>query len=237
MNYHSIFWPVLFLCTVLGIFCAAQSASANEPPSTPGFYTQTQTSDSGGIFGRVENAVLTHALAIERDRTRVFRATLDAAGHQFTFANLPVGRYDLFFVSADGRIFEGLALGNTNIPVSAPGPHLTERIAKADSFFNRYQIHAIGTENDLAHVLVERIRDKSILRQSGEPLGAWLRRFEIITLQQAEEDWQMLQSRHLYREEIPITSATSFSTHHHLAILSGLRIADNQRDLGTVSLP
>ena len=42
-------------------------------------------SDTGLVTGTVKGAVLTHAIAVERDRTRVYLATLDAAGTGFRF--------------------------------------------------------------------------------------------------------------------------------------------------------
>lgn len=199
-------------------------------------YTKTDTADTGGIHGRITGAKLTHALAIERDRTRVYQATLADGGTGFEFANLPVGRFDLLLVTADNRLIEGLGLGPAEKLSADRAKHLEAGITKADSFFNRHLSHRCGIENGVALVLVERIRDKQILRGSGEDLGSWLRRLEIIELDEAADEWQMRKTRHLYRVEIPRTAETSFFTHLHLPSLDGIRLAATRRDLGTIDL-
>jgi hypothetical protein len=201
-------------------------------------YTQPQAGDSGAITGRVDGGTLTHAIAVERDRTRVFLAQLADQGTSFRFSGLPVGRYDIVLVTADGRVCEGLNIGDLKPDLPAASrKFLEERVTKADSFFNRFQIHRIGFSGDRAFLFVERLRDRTILRQSGENLGAYLRRFEIIEMQEATDDWQMIGTRHLYREETPIRDQVSFSQHHNLPALGGLRVADSARDAGLIHLP
>jgi hypothetical protein len=85
--------------------------------------------------------------------------------------------------------------------------------------------------------LVERLRDRLILQQSGEKLAANVRRLEVIELEQATDDWQMIQSRHLYREGEPIEKSPPFFQHGYLAGLSGIRVVESVKDLGTVTLP
>ena len=201
-------------------------------------YTKPVAGDAGAITGRVDGGTLTHAIAVERDRTRVFLADLADHGASFRFPGLPVGRYDLVFITTDGRVCEGLNLGEPKPTLSeASRKYLEERVTKADSFFNRYQIHRIGFDGDRAFLFVERLRDRTILRQSGENLGAYLRRFEIIEMQEATDDWQMIGTRHLYREEAPLGNSISFFRHFHLPALGGLRVADAVRDAGLIHLP
>ena len=94
----------------------------------------------------------------------------------------------------------------------------------------------MGVDGGVALVFAERIRDKQILRGSGEEIDAGLRRFEIIELREADDEWQMVRTRHLYREETPRIKGIPFFTSFHLAALSGLRIAGEPRDLGTIDL-
>ena len=199
-------------------------------------YTHPSPSDTGLITGKVKGAVLTHAIAVERDRTRVYLATLDSGSTDFRFTNLPVGRFDLVLVTKDNRVIEGLALGApTDLPADR-AKHLAEGVAKADSFFNRHVRHRTGLDGEVALVFTERIRDGQILRGSGEELNACLRRLEIIELHQAADDWQMTRTRHLYREETPRQPGIPFLTHIHQPALGGLRVAGSPRDLGTIDL-
>jgi hypothetical protein len=86
-------------------------------------------------------------------------------------------------------------------------------------------------------VFTERIRDGQILRGSGEEINANLRRLEIIELRAADDEWQMVRTRHLYREEAPRIKGLPFLTHRYLPVLGGLRLAGTQRDLGVIDLP
>lgn len=199
-------------------------------------YTKVVADDPGLISGKVKGAVLTHAIAVERDRTRVYLGKPDARGTGFRFEKLPIGRYDLVLVTTDSRVIEGLELGATSSLTGDREKHLNQGVVKADSFFNRHVTHRVGVGNGVALVFVERIRDRKILRGSGEVVDACLRRLEIIELREADDDWQMVKTRHLYREETPRIKDIPFLTHQHLPALGGLRVAGNPRDLGTVDL-
>ncbi|MEI6655723.1 MAG: hypothetical protein WCP45_13230 [Verrucomicrobiota bacterium] len=199
-------------------------------------YTKTLTTDTGVISAKVKGAVLTHAIAVERDRTRVYLATLDDAGTGFRFTNLPVGRFDLVLVTKDNRVLEGLALGAAAVLPEDRAKHLEDGVTKADSFFNRRIRHRTALEGEVALVFVERLRDGKILRGSGEELNAGLRRLEIIELHEATDEWQMVRTRHLYREETPRQQGIAFFTHVHRPALGGLRIGTSPRDLGTLDL-
>lgn len=212
---------------------AAPLARADGPGR---IYTKPAEEDTGVITGKVAGGVLTHALAVERDRKRVYQAALDGGGSGFRFTKLPVGRFDLVLVTKDGRVLEGLALGGTAELPDGSVNHLEAGVAKADSFFNRRVIHRFGVADGVVLVFAERIRDGTILRGSGEKIDACLRRLEIIELHQADDDWQMTGTRHLYREETPLQKGIPFLTHTHLPALGGLRVAGGPRDLGTITL-
>ncbi|KAB2640168.1 MAG: hypothetical protein DVB25_04395 [Verrucomicrobia bacterium] len=199
-------------------------------------YTKPLSTDAGTISAKVQGAVLTHALAVERDRSRVYLATLDADGAGFRFANLPVGRFDLVLVTKDHRVLEGLALGTEAALPPDRSKHLDEGVAKADSFFNRRILHRRGVADGVALVFVERLRDRQILRGSGEDLNAGLRRLEIIELHEADDEWQMVRTRHIFREETPRQPGIPFFIHRYIPALGGLRLAATPRDLGTLNL-
>ncbi len=200
-------------------------------------YTAPDPTAPGGIEG-TSPLPLTHALAVERGRLKVYRASLDANQKAFRFPNLPVGKYDLVLVSTGGIVFEGLDLGE---PPADPDPvsreNLEKRVAAADSFFNRHTAHRIGTAGDQALIFVERIRDRTILKQSGEKLDANLRRFEIIELARAADDWQMTTTRHIYREEEPVRTSPAFMKHFFVSTIGNLRIVDTVKQLGALALP
>ncbi len=199
-------------------------------------YTKPAEADTGLVSGSVKGAVLSHAIAVERDRTRVYLAALDGAGTGFRFEKLPVGRFDLVFVTKDNRVIEGIGLGPAAALPEDRAKHLEQGVTKADSFFNRHVSNRSGVEGEVALVFVERIRDGQILRGSGEEIDACLRRLEIIELREADDEWQMVKTRHLYREETPRIKGIPFLIHQHLPALGGLRVGANPRDLGIIDL-
>ncbi|MEI6083409.1 MAG: hypothetical protein WCS70_03820 [Verrucomicrobiota bacterium] len=199
-------------------------------------YTAPEPSATGGIVGIVPVEGLTHVLAIDQERVKVFRGS--SSGGQFRLEHLPVGKYDVVLVTNGRGVYEGLRLGDEiqSMPTGLR-TNLEKRIALADSFFNRYKVHRCGVDGERVLVLVERIRDRLILQQSGEKLDANLRRLEVIELEQATDDWQMIQSRHLYREGEPIEKSPPFLKHAFVAGLSSIRVVDSVKELGTVTLP
>jgi hypothetical protein len=221
---------ILFAAMMAAVFPQARADGPGR------IYTQPAAADAGILSGSVKGAVLTHALAVERDRTRVYRAVLNGEGTEFRFEKLPVGRFDLVLVTKDNRVIEGLALGPAPDLPEDRVQHLAQGVAKADSFFNRHHRQRTGIEGGVALVLVERIRDRRILRGSGEEIDANLRRLEIIELREAGDEWQMVKTRHLLREETPRIKGIPFLVHQHHPALGGLRIASAPRDLGVIDL-
>ena len=198
-------------------------------------YTVPDATATGSLSGRASEP-LTHAVAVEHDRLRVFRGALDDGGRAFRFEHLPIGKYDLVLFAQSGTVYEGLALGT---PPNLPAPsakNLQQRIDLADSFFNRAQVHRIGLSADGETLLafVERYRANDVLKQSGEALGQMVRRFEVIELARAEDDWQMTSSRHIYREGEPVDP--QFRKAVNLPALGNLRVIKDPKDLGEITL-
>ena len=200
-------------------------------------YTIPDVTSPAGILGRTE-AELTHAIAVDHERLHAYLGELSDAGRAFSFQHLPVGKFDLVLITRDGSVYEGVSLGNPPDAIAAgPLKNLQTRIALADAFFNRHLVHRTGVDGDRAFAFVERIRDKLILKQSGEKLDANLRRLEIIELEQAGDDWQMVSTRHIYREDEPLVENPPFFKHFFFSGLGNIRIVDSVKDLGLLVLP
>ena len=198
-------------------------------------YTAPDPAATGGIRGTV-NVVVTHALAVNHDHVEVYRAAMSNGGKTFAFEHLPIGKYDLVLVTADAKVYEGLALGDEKRDLPAGSmEHLLTRVQSQDAFFNRSHIHRIGYDGENAFVFVERVRDKAILKQSGEKLDATLRRLEIIEAAQAGDDWQVTINRHLYREEQP-PGGINYLLHGYAKELGNVRVIDSVKDLGSILL-
>ncbi len=221
-----------FLLLLLGLSVSALA-------QTTVLYTKPAAGASGVIGGKVDTE-LTHAIALNRDLTQCFRGELADGGKTFRIAGLPTGKYDLICVTKGGQIYEGVELGEDGSKLPAASVKNAEaRIKKADTFFPKPKIHRFGLIEGGEKMLlfVERIRDTLILRQSGEKLESNLRRLEVVELIKAKDDWQMLNTRHIYREEAPLVPDMPFFTHKFVPDFSNVRVIDSIKDLGSISLP
>lgn len=221
-----LFFSILFLALLP---CAGFAQAGR-------IYTQPEPANTGALHGKAPGE-LTHAMAVERDRVRVYSAALEDSGTGFRFEQLPPGKYDLVLVSKDGAVYEGLELGKPAELSSESQANMEKRIAVADGFFNRHTIHRTGVSEDgeILLAFVERYRADNVLKGSGEALGKLVRRLEIIELTRATEDWQMSASRHLYREGEPMDK-TQFLKSQHLPGLGGIRVIDAPKELGSIQL-
>jgi len=221
---------VLFLSGLL--LAAALSQSER-------LYTKPEAADTGGLQGRIEAGKLTHAIAVDQRLHNVYLGRLDGGRKAFTFENLPTAKYDLVLITDDGRVFEGVVREGKKLEEidSLSAANLQTRIGKADAFFNQSKVHRVIVGEDRAWIFVERVRDKQILKQSGEELNAFLRRFEVAELRKASDDWQMVNTRHIYREEIPKGKSTAFCRHAHVPALGNIRVTGGMKDLGAVKPP
>lgn len=225
------------------LLCACWIAAALwTPPQTllagsNSIYTSPDPAAAGGIVLSVD-APLTRALAVERDRSRVFDASLSADGRQATFQGLPTGKYDLMLLTKNRNVLEGFALGAEPRGLSETSlKNLRDRVATGDTFFNRWTIHRIGMDAENAVVFVERLRDKTIYQQSSEVLAGNVRRYELLEMRQAADTWQVSATRHLYREVEPLEPSPPFFKHTFLPALGGIRVIDQPKNLGNLNLP
>jgi len=200
-------------------------------------YTAPDPAATGGLTGTLPVGELTHAVAVDSERVKVYRALPVAGSNQFQFEHLPVGKYDLVLVTKERQIFEGLRLGDEVTLDTGSRTNLETRIAKADSYFNRHIIHRYGIVDDRIFAFVERIRDRQILTQGGDVVKANIRRFEIIELTQADDDWQMNQTRHVYRQYEPLEKSPAFCQHTYVPALAGIRVVTTLKELGTLAVP
>jgi hypothetical protein len=201
-------------------------------------YTEADPTASGGIAGKIEHVILTHAIAVDHHRLKVFRGEIFDGGEAFRFTGIPVGKYDLVLVTKTTDVIEGLDLGEptTTLP-AASRKNIEVRVSKQDAFFNKFVLLRAGVVDDQAFAFVERLRDNPTVKQSGEALNANVRRLEIITLAKASDDWQQTDTRHIYREPEPKRANHPLLHHIYLPALGNIRVVDSVKQLGTIPLP
>jgi len=64
-----------------------------------------------------------------------------------------------------------------------------------------------------------------------------VRRLEIVQLDQAEDDWQLTETRHIYREEEPKNPNATFMKHYYISDLGNVRVIDTIKKLPPISIP
>lgn len=198
-------------------------------------YTEAEPNNTGSLAGE-SSLPLSHAVAVERDRSRVFAADLSQNRTAFSFPHLPVGKYDLLLITEDGCVFEGMFLGGDVLLEEEQKHTLEERILAADTFFNRTKIHRIGKTEEAVLVLVERMRDAETVRHSGAALDELIRRIEVIELEPAGHTFQQIATRHLLRETSPMKKDTPFYSFQYLPELSNHRVVTSKKQLGRIPL-
>ena len=221
------------------LFLLAVCLSASALAQSTVLYTKPAAGANGGISGKVDTE-LTHAIALNRDNAQCFRGDLSDGGKSFRIAGLPTGKYDLICVTKGGQIFEGVEVGEDGSKLPPDSiKHSEARITKADTFFPKAKIHRFGLieGGEKMMLFVERLRDTYIFRQDGTQLASNLRRIEVVELIKAKDDWQMLNSRHIYREEAAMVPNMPFFTHKFVPELSNVRVIDSVKDLASISLP
>jgi hypothetical protein len=205
--------------------------------NTKNFYTQAKPGVGGGITAKVDLA-LTHAIALERDRTSLYKAALSEENTRFHFANLPTGKYDLLLFTKEEGVFEGLQLGEPfDLGAGDGRKNLEERIAKADAFFNKYKLHRVGVIEGGGRLLalIEKVRDKETLTGGGEKLNGPVRRFEVAQFEKAADTWSFMVNRHLYREEEKDGQGAFLDSKFEPA-LGSVRVIESVKDLGAIRL-
>ena len=219
------------------LFCVLALVGSVCAQNTKNFYTQPKPGAGGGITAKVDTA-LAYAIALERDRTSAYKATLSEENTRVQFANLPTGKYDLLLFTKEGVVCEGLQLGDAVDLSSGDGrKNLEERVAKADAFFNKYKLHRMGVIEGGSKLLalIERMRDKETLNGAGEKLNGPVRRFELAQFDKAADTWSFMVNRHLYREEEK-SGQSEFLDSKFVPALGNVRVIESVKDLGTISL-
>ncbi|OHE81931.1 MAG: hypothetical protein A2107_13080 [Verrucomicrobia bacterium GWF2_62_7] len=252
------------LVVVLGAALAGLPGANAQQKIIQRIYTEVDVTDDGGLEGKVD-VPLTHALAMSREFVdkegtysyeRCFRGALSDGDKAFKFEHLPVGKYDLVLINQElSVVYEGLSLGeelSKLTPVSKQ--NLEKIVGKQDGFFSRcfimragiQTVEKDGDKTQKISALVERLRDKKFLTQGGDVVKAtrngkeamaFVRRFEVLELNQASDDWQVADTRHIYRETESSEGALPHFKNIYVATLGNIRVVHSVKSLGLVPLP
>jgi hypothetical protein len=206
-------------------------------------YTSPDMSASGGITGRIvkPEMPIVQILAMPPDEPRfVYEGQISGANRQaFSFANLPMAKYNLFVIY-ENAFYEGLQLSfEPDTLTDKDRQSITKIVNESDPFFNKKTIHRIaGTtgRGNLARCIVTQYRDgPGTVTADYEALkGQGRRTFKLIWLKDVGVGWQVVQKRDLYPVTVDLRILKP--AHHYSDQLSNIRVTDKVKNLGDIDM-
>ncbi len=233
-------WLLRGLCAM---FMAGVVSLADAAPERYRLYTPPDPDSTGGITGMITKPgkPILEILAMPPDHPElVYEGKVVGSNRQgFLFEKLPMAKYDLFVIY-ENEFYEGLELSFVPDTLTDKDRKSIETIVKAsDPFFNKKIIHRVeGTtgRGNFARCVVTQYRDGpgTVTADYEAMKGVSRRTFKLIWLKDVGVGWQVVQKRDLY----PVTAAMNLMTptHHFSKVLSKIRVTDQVKDLGEISL-
>lgn len=248
--------PVIILSAVIfaGSTRAGNSTKAGNPtqirkympPATQStrLYTQPDPSARGGINGRIKEhkQLLFAVFAVPSDNPKlVYRGALSDDGNEFSFAGLPVAKYDLMLVCPT-RFYEGFKLTQEADSLTVKDRKMIEAIImKSVPFFNVKKIHRCeGTtgRNNTAKCVLQEARTLPVMDQEGILHPEYqVRSIKLACLEDVgTAGWQLVNTREIIRMEVGPDDVKGVLPHVFLPALSQIRVVDEVKELGEIDL-
>ncbi len=226
LHTHTFVWLMLLLWLTLA------SASGGEVNITSRLYTQPDPNASGGLTGTAAFSAspLRGAFAQSRaDPAKVYAARIED-GRRFTFSGLPVGRYDLLLLY-DDAFYEGLMLSREDTLTDRDRQLITGHIDKTGQFFETKIYHRMAGQTGVGN------EARIVFQEHHQREDSEIRNLKLgILMQVGDVGWQMVRSREFVRIDVRnSTSQSGILPHHYNPSLSGFRVVDSIRDVGTLN--
>ena len=240
----------------LAVLCAAtvcpgpsRAAGAPDPRGATGtkqsgyLYTAPDAAATGGIHGRIVNPakpMLKIFAQSTDDWKHVYLGELSAGGKEFRFTGLPVGKYDMLILYADG-FFEGLSLNrDENTLTGNDMASIKDAIMKSTPFFNEKKIHrceGVTGYAGKARAVLQEVRTRPITLQSGEVRpDIQVRSIKLVLPEDVSLGWSVVNTREIVRQEVAASEYKGLLPHHFNSQLGNIRVIDTIKELGNLSL-
>ncbi len=204
-------------------------------------YTSPEPDARGGLH-LVSSIPLEFAFAVpESNQEHVYKAELGGGKRDVTFANIPVAKYDLLFVTKDA-FYEGISLNRDEDNLSSEDTDLIEEIfSRSVPFFNEKRTEMVkGTpgDNGKATALVQWMRIGGRLLNQNEDVmvGHQIRSLRLAFLADVGPGWQVTATRELLRTDVFPDMPKGFLPVTYVEQLNGIRVTDSVKDAGAVDL-
>lgn len=238
--------PVIILAVV--IFAGStQAGKLTQTKQSARLYTKPDPSAQGGINGQIKGhkQLLSAVFAVPSDNPKlVYRGAIATTtnGNEFSFAGLPVAKYDLMLVCSN-NFYEGFRLAQATNSLTDKDRKMIEAIImKSVPFFNVKKIHRCeGTTgpNNTAKCVLQEARTLPVTLQDGtlHP-EIQVRSIKLAYLEDVgAAGWQLVNTREIIRMEVGANDAKGLLPHAYLPALSQVRVVDEVKELGEIELP
>lgn len=227
--------PLLALLTVVGVSRADTYHDAPVAGAT------------GGITGVVDPAAgLQTVVALESSEFKAYQASIDRGAGRFTFHGLPPGEYDLL-IKCTGKVYEGVSLDADSDDSESAAPldmsllktqldDVMKTFITTEDYFNIKHIVRFSATKTHARMFACQTRTKPVVDPAGNPVHAYVRRFDFVDMTKTNKLWQVAKTRHLLRQEIPFDSQDVKITFAYSPNLKWILVGKAVRDLGTLTL-
>lgn len=232
-------WPSILLLSLL--LCPLMEAGDVDPLEHSRLYTAADSSSGGGITGSIStpSAPIQQILAIPPGSPeKVYKGEVGTDGRSFRFTGLPMNRYDLVVIY-DEVFYEGLQLQRGESTLSKNDRmQITDIIERSEPFFTIKVIHRMEGETgrgNNARAICTFIRDRESEMYAGPIIRTGFRRtFKLVILQQVGPGWQVVRTRDLY--PLWVEPEGFRPRHEYRPALSGIRVTDQVKDIGSMGL-
>ncbi len=230
---------------LLALILLPLATRATEELEHKRLYTPPDAAAPGGIEGRIETPAgrVRQVLAVALSRPEhVYRATLIGSdGRAFRFSGLPMDRYDLI-VFFGNSVYEGVRLQRPDDSLTTQDrEQIADMIQRSEPFFDLKIIHRLEGETgrgSSARAFCTFARSTVSEMYMGPVIRDGLRRtHKLVMLRQVGPGWQIERTRDLYPIWVELDEPRNLRPAHHFRPgLSGIRVTDQIRDIGTLAL-
>jgi len=215
-------------------------------PENTFLYTKPDDTATGGITGKITSPSQAIELILatpSAEPEKVYKGDLDAANKgAFSFKGLPAGRYDLIVVYKDA-FYEGLTLSrNENTLTDSDREKINQSLQKSEPYFPEKMIHRLEGQTgrgNQARMLATYSRKQGSLLTFTTHEGQYARddqkrTFKLVILQDVGAGWQIVKTRNY--NPVWAEPGTPLPEHHFTPVLSKIRVADELKDIGNLTI-
>ena len=215
-------------------------------PENTFLYTKPDETARGGITGRITSPSDPIELILATpaaEPEKVYKGELDpATPGAFSFKGLPAGRYDLI-VFYKGSFYEGVTLSRVGSTLNELDlEKINTTLQKSEPYFPEKFMHRLEGQTgrgNQARMIVTYSRAKGSLLTMTTYKGKFERddhkcTIKLVMLQDVGPGWQITKTRNY--NPVWVKPGTPLPKHHFSPALSKIRVAEEPKDIGNLTI-